>query len=51
MLDRSKASPAVSNTFGQFPITALREIKLLKILSHPNVIQLQEMAVERPKGK
>ncbi|KAI5283393.1 serine/threonine protein kinase, CMGC, CDC2/CDK sub, partial [Ascosphaera acerosa] len=30
-----------------FPITALREIKLLKLLSHPNVLQLQEMAVER----
>ncbi|KAL3425621.1 serine threonine-protein kinase bur-1 [Phlyctema vagabunda] len=29
-----------------FPITALREIKLLKLLSHPNVLQLEEMAVE-----
>ncbi|KAI5289211.1 serine/threonine protein kinase, CMGC, CDC2/CDK sub [Ascosphaera aggregata] len=33
-----------------FPITALREIKLLKLLSHPNVLQLQEMAVERSRG-
>ncbi|KAF2238587.1 Pkinase-domain-containing protein [Viridothelium virens] len=33
-----------------FPITALREIKLLKMLSHPNVLQLEEMAVER-KGE
>ena len=33
-----------------FPITALREIKLLKMLSHPNVLKLEEMAVERPKG-
>ncbi|PNS15446.1 hypothetical protein CAC42_705 [Sphaceloma murrayae] len=33
-----------------FPITALREIKLLKMLSHPNVVQLDEMAVERKKG-
>ncbi|KAF2158143.1 Pkinase-domain-containing protein [Myriangium duriaei CBS 260.36] len=33
-----------------FPITALREIKLLKMLSHPNVIRLDEMAVERKKG-
>ena len=32
-----------------FPITALREIKLLKMLSHPNVLKLEEMAVERPK--
>jgi serine/threonine-protein kinase BUR1 len=29
-----------------FPITALREIKLLKLLSHPNVLSLEEMAVE-----
>lgn len=34
----------------QFPITALREIKLLKMLSHVNVLQLVEMAIERPKG-
>lgn len=34
-----------------FPITALREIKLLKMLSHPNVLKLEEMAVERPKGE
>ncbi|MCJ1225342.1 serine/threonine protein kinase, CMGC, CDC2/CDK sub [Toensbergia leucococca] len=33
-----------------FPITALREIKLLKMLSHPNVLKLEEMAVERTKG-
>ena len=35
----------------QFPITAIREIKLLKALSHPNILQLKEMAVERSKGK
>ncbi|KAF2004477.1 Pkinase-domain-containing protein [Amniculicola lignicola CBS 123094] len=34
-----------------FPITALREIKLLKMLSHDNVLKLEEMAVERPKGE
>ncbi|PGH16910.1 CMGC/CDK protein kinase [Polytolypa hystricis UAMH7299] len=34
-----------------FPITALREIKLLKMLSHPNILQLQEMAVERTRGE
>jgi serine/threonine-protein kinase BUR1 len=38
-----------------FPITALREIKLLKMLCHPNILRLEEMAVERnqidEKGK
>jgi serine/threonine-protein kinase BUR1 len=34
-----------------FPITALREIKLLKMLSHPNIIRLEEMAVERIKAE
>ncbi|KAF2858154.1 Pkinase-domain-containing protein [Piedraia hortae CBS 480.64] len=29
-----------------FPITALREIKLLKMLNHPNILRLDEMAVE-----
>jgi len=33
-----------------FPITALREIKLLKQLDHVNVLKLEEMAVERPKN-
>ncbi len=32
-----------------FPVTALREIKLLKMLSHPNVLKLEEMAVEKNK--
>lgn len=32
----------------QFPITALREIKLLKLLSHKNVLSLEDMAVEHP---
>ena len=32
-----------------FPITALREIKLLKMLSHPNILRLEEMAVEHRK--
>lgn len=35
----------------QFPITALREIKLLKMLSHSNILQLVEMAIERPVGE
>ncbi|KAF2181740.1 Pkinase-domain-containing protein, partial [Zopfia rhizophila CBS 207.26] len=34
-----------------FPITALREIKLLKMLCHDNVLKLEEMAVERLKGE
>ncbi|KAF4545151.1 CMGC/CDK protein kinase [Lasiodiplodia theobromae] len=34
-----------------FPITALREIKLLKLLCHPNVLKLEEMAVERTRGE
>ncbi|KAH0538235.1 hypothetical protein FGG08_005154 [Glutinoglossum americanum] len=34
-----------------FPITALREIKLLKMLSHPNILRLEEMAIERSKGE
>lgn len=38
------------NRCSKFPITALREIKLLKMLSHPNILQLREMAVERSKG-
>lgn len=37
-------------THSQFPITALREIKLLKMLSHVNILTLEEMAVERSKG-
>ncbi|EGX92493.1 serine/threonine-protein kinase BUR1 [Cordyceps militaris CM01] len=31
-----------------FPITALREIKLLKLLNHVNVLRLEDMAVEHP---
>ncbi|KJZ75591.1 Serine kinase BUR1 [Hirsutella minnesotensis 3608] len=31
-----------------FPITALREIKLLKLLSHENILRLENMAVEHP---
>ena len=34
-----------------FPITALREIKLLKMLDHVNVLKLEEMAIEKPKGE
>lgn len=38
----------MSLTRFQFPITALREIKLLKLLSHNNVLRLEDMAVEHP---
>ncbi|SPN97211.1 related to cyclin dependent kinase C [Cephalotrichum gorgonifer] len=37
-----------------FPITSLREIRLLKLLSHKNVVHLEDMAVEhsqRPSDK
>lgn len=34
-----------------FPVTALREIKLLKMLSHPNVLKLEEMAMERDRSQ
>lgn len=41
----------LSLTAFQFPITALREIKLLKLLSHPNILKLEDMAVEYPAAK
>ena len=34
-----------------FPITALREIKLLKMLDHVNILKLDEMAVEKSKSE
>ena len=34
-----------------FPVTALREIKLLKMLSHPNVLKLEEMVMERDRAR
>ncbi|KAJ5095154.1 hypothetical protein N7532_007445 [Penicillium argentinense] len=34
-----------------FPITAIREIKLLKALSHKNILRLNEMAIERSRGE
>lgn len=41
----------VHNEKDGFPVTAIREIKLLKLLSHVNVLRLEEMAIERPKTK
>ena len=40
----------IHNEKDGFPITALREIKLLKMLSHINILTLEEMAVERHKS-
>ena len=33
-----------------FPITAIREIKLLKMLDHPNIIKLREIVVSKPSS-
>lgn len=40
----------IHNEKDGFPITALREIKLLKMLSHVNILHLDEMAVERNRS-
>lgn len=45
------AAPAPGNKYTdstKFPITALREIKLLKLLSHKNILRLEDMAIEHP---
>ncbi|KAI9721369.1 MAG: serine/threonine protein kinase, CMGC, CDC2/CDK sub [Chrysothrix sp. TS-e1954] len=41
----------IHNEKDGFPITALREIKLLKMLDHVNVLRLSEMAIEKGKNK
>lgn len=30
-----------------FPITAIREIKILRLLNHPNVVQLSEIVTDK----
>jgi cyclin-dependent kinase 12/13 len=30
-----------------FPITALREVKILKALKHPNIVELQEIVCSK----
>jgi len=45
---RDASLPWTRLTHLQFPITALREIKLLKLLSHVNILRLEDMAVEHP---
>lgn len=37
-----------ADVYVQFPITAMREIKLLKLLNHENILRLSDMAVEHP---
>ena len=34
-----------------FPITALREIKILKLLNHKNIIKLKEIIVSKPSER
>ena len=31
----------------QFPITAIREIKILKVLNHKNIVRLQEIVTSK----
>ena len=31
----------------QFPVTAIREIKILKVLNHKNVVQLKEIVTSK----
>jgi serine/threonine protein kinase len=47
---RCPVSPSGNNhaDSAKFPITALREIKLLKLLSHKNILRLEDMAIEHP---
>ena len=33
--------------FAQFPITAIREIKILKVLNHKNVVRLKEIVTSK----
>lgn len=41
----------IKQDFEGFPITAIREIKLLKMLDHPNIIKLKEIVVSKPSLK
>jgi serine/threonine protein kinase len=34
-----------------FPITALREIRLLKQMNHPNIVQLKEIVTSRGENQ
>lgn len=47
-IERLRRRGLDSTDVTQFPITALREIKLLKLLSHRNILRLEDMAVEHP---
>ena len=34
-----------------FPITAIREVKLLKMMNHRNVIRLREIIISKPSHR
>jgi cyclin-dependent kinase 12/13 len=34
-----------------FPITALREVKILKVLTHPNIVTLKEIVTSKEQGE
>lgn len=34
-----------------FPITAIREVKILKVLKHPNIVNLKEIVTSKEQGK
>ena len=44
-LKRIKVQP--DNNMEGFPITAVREIKILKSLDHPNIVKMKEIVVSR----
>ena len=47
MLSPSLPAAFANVSFAQFPITAIREIKILKILNHKNVVRLKEIVISK----
>ena len=47
MLSPSLPAAFANVSFAQFPITAIREIKILKILNHKNVVRLKEIVTSK----
>lgn len=45
-----RSSSSCASVYAQFPITALREIKLLKRVRHPNCVRLLDVAVGRKRS-
>ena len=43
----ASAPTAPSARTSQFPITAIREIKILKVLNHKNVVRLKEIVTSK----